>query len=142
MHLPLGLYWLTARRKDFDEDTAVIRHVELTADEPTGSVNFLIAPPETYFPKQMVHKPVLFRIVNGRGEPLGKASLEATWSSGTVLDSVKGVTSPDGLAALELIPGRQYVTLKHKGCPNDDERVDVATGPGIDGSKLVMECKR
>jgi len=140
LHLPLGLYWLTARRKDFDEDTAVIRHVELTADEPTGTVNFLMVPPETYFPKQMLHKPVLLRVVNSRGEPLESTNLEITWSSGTVLDNVKGVTSADGLAFFELLPGRQYITLKHKGCPKDDEHVDVASGPGIDGSALVMEC--
>ena len=141
-HLPLGLYWVTVRRKDFDEDTTVFRHIVLTAEDPTGTINFLLTSPETYFPKQMVHKPVLVRVVDGTGLPLASVNLEITWSSGTVLDSVKGQTPNDGLAALELIPGRQYATLKHKGCSKDDERVDVAPGAGIDGFKLVMECRK
>lgn len=141
-HLPLGLYWVTVRRKDFDEDTTVFRHVVLTAEEPAGTINFLLTPPETFFPKQMLHKPVLFRVTDGTGQPLDNVALEITWSSGTVLDNVKGVTSRDGIAALELIPGRQYVTLKRKGCPKDEERVDVAPGAGIDGTSLVLECSK
>ena len=141
-HLPLGLYWITVRRTDFTEDTIVFRHLVLSSAEPAGTMDFLLTPPETYLPKQMLHKPMLFRVTDGAGAPLGNVSLESTWSSGTVLDSVKGRTSDDGTAALELIPGRNYVTLKRKGCPNDEERIDVASGPGIDGARIVLECSK
>lgn len=141
-HLPPGLYWATVRRRDFTEDTIVFRHVVLSSAEPAGTIDFLLTPPETYLPRQMLHKPVLFRVTDGAGAPLGNVSLEITWSSGTVLDNVKGRTSDDGTAALELIPGRNYVTLKRGGCPEDEERMDVAPGPGIDGSKIVLECSK
>ena len=102
----------------------------------------MLAPPETYLPRQMLHKPVLFRVTGSAGAGLGNVSLEITWSSGTVTDSVKGRTSDDGTAAVELIPGRNYVTLKRSGCPKDDERMDVAPGPGIDGFRVVYDCTK
>ena len=139
-HLPVSLYWVTVRRRDFTENTTVFRHLALTPSEPAGTIDFLLTPPETYEPKQMLHKPVLLRVTDGGGAPLGNVSLEITWSSGTVLDSVKGRTSDDGTAAVELIPGHNYVTLKRKGCPKDDERLDVSEGAGIDGFKLVSDC--
>ena len=141
-HLPPGLYWATVRRTDFTVDTIVFRHVVLSSAEPAGTLDFVLTPPETYLPKQMLHKPVLFRVTDGAGAGLGNVSLDVTWSSGTVLDSVKGRTSDDGTAALELIPGRNYVTFKRGGCPEDDERMDVAPGPGIDGFKVVFDCTK
>lgn len=141
-HLPPGLYWATVRRTDFKVDTIVFRHVVLSSAEPAGTIDFLLAPPETYLPGQMLHKPVLFRVTDGAGAGLGNVSLDITWSSGTVLDSVKSRTSDDGTAAVELIPGRNYVTLKRAGCPKDDERMDVAPGPGIDGFKVVFDCTK
>jgi hypothetical protein len=38
----------------------------------------------------------------------------------------------------ELLPGRNYLSLRRKGCPKQDERIDVAPGEGIDGFKLVL----
>ncbi|MHB8652475.1 MAG: carboxypeptidase regulatory-like domain-containing protein [Terriglobia bacterium] len=141
-HLPPGLYWATVRRTDFTVDTVVFRHVVLSSAEPAGTLDFVLTPPETYLPKQMLHKPVLFRVKDGAGAGLGNVSLDITWSSGTVLDSVTGRTSDDGTAAVELIPGRNYVSLKRGGCPEDDERMDVAPGPGIDGFKVVFDCTK
>jgi len=80
--------------------------------------------------------------VKSEGRPAGKVLLEVVWSSGTVLDNVKGETADDGIAALELLPGRNYVTLKQRGCPNQDARVDVAQGDGIDDSALTLDCSR
>lgn len=140
--LPSGFYWVTIRRKGATEDTAIFRHLILTPAEPTGSVNFVLTPPEIFEPKQVMHKPVLFLLVDGSGAPIGNVGLESTRSSGTVLDSVKGVTSSDGLVPMELIPGANYVTLKRHGCPKDDERINVAEGPGIDGFKIVFDCSK
>lgn len=140
--LPLGTYWITARGSNSTEDTTVFRHLVLTPASPAGTIEFLLATPETYEPKQMLHKPVLFRITDGGGNPLGNVSLEITWSSGTVLDSVKAKTGEDGVASVELIPGRNYVTVKRKGCPKEEERMDIAPGGGVDGFKIVSECTK
>ncbi len=141
-YLPFGLYWVTVRRKNSTEDTAVFRHFLLNAEDPSKTIEFVLQPPETYEPKRILHKPVLVRVVDSQGRPLDRVSFEITWSSGTVLDSVKGRTSQEGLAAVELIPGRNFVTLTRKGCPKQEQRVDIAEGDGIDGFKMTFDCPR
>jgi len=59
-----------------------------------------------------------------------------------VVDNVKGETGSDGTVALELIVGRNFVTLKRHGCPKQDERADVADGEGIDGFEFTLECTK
>jgi hypothetical protein len=140
--LPPGLYWVTARRDSATEDTAVFRHVELKPSEPSATQELVIIPQEIYEPRKMFHKPVLFRVSDSAGQPLDRVGLEATWSNGSVVDSVKGETGSDGAVALELIPGRNFVTLKRRGCPKQDERADVAAGPGIDGFQYTFECAK
>lgn len=142
IHLPLGTYWITIREMNSTEETTVFRHLDLIPSEPSGTIGFLLEPPEIYEPRQELRKPVLIRVTDGSGVPFANAGLDITWSSGTVLDSVKARTSEDGMAAVELIPGRNYVTVTHKKCPKDDEREDVAAGPGIDGFKIVDECSK
>lgn len=142
VHLPPEWYWVTVRRAEATEDTVVFRHIILSPSEPAGTMDFLIPTPEIFEPKQVLHKPVLFRIVDRTGVPLNNVAMDITWSSGTVLDSVKAHTLDDGTAAVELIPGRCYVTLTRKGCPKDDERMDVAPGTGIDGFKMVFTCSK
>ena len=141
-NLPSGIYWVTIRRKNTTEDNAIFRHLTLTPAEPTGSIDFVLTSPEIFQPRQMMHKPVLILVADGSGGPLVGVALEVTWSSGTVLDSVKGVTATDGLVPLELIPGANYVTLKRHGCPKYDERINITEGPGIDDSKIVYDCSK
>jgi hypothetical protein len=140
-HLPLGLYWVTVRRPEADVDTSTFRHAELTSAAPAGTMEVLLLPPETYEPKQVLHKPVLLRIVNAAGLPRGGVILESTWSSGTVLDNVKGDTSANGTVTLNLIPGRNYLTLRQRGCPKQEQRVDVRPGSGMDDFRLTLECR-
>jgi Carboxypeptidase regulatory-like domain len=140
--LPPGTYWVTIRRKDASEDNAIFRHVTLTAGEPPGTVDFLLKTEEKFEPKQVLHKPVLIRVVDGSDAPLANVGLDITWSNGTVLDSVKGATASDGVVPVEVIPGANYVTLKRRGCPKDDERLNVAEGPGIDGFKMMFDCTK
>jgi len=141
-HLPLGLYWVTVRREDAEVDTVMFQHVELTTTNPAGALRLQLLPAETYEPKQMLHKPVLVRVTDNEGHPANKVTLEATWSSGTVLDNVKGQTSEDGTAVLDLIPGRNYLTLRQRGCSKQEARLDVAAGDGIDDFKLTLDCKK
>jgi hypothetical protein len=138
--LPPGTYWVTVRRSSFNEDTTVFRHVTLTASEPSGSIELVLYPPDIYEPRGILHKPVLLRVTDGRENPLSKVSYEVVWSSGKVLDTSRGETADDGTAALELIPGRNFVTLKRKGCPKQEHRMDVAPGGSVDGFKLALEC--
>jgi hypothetical protein len=142
-HLPLGAdYWLIVRRPEFSEDTTVFRHLSLTPAAPAGTIEFVLFPKEIYEPQYLLHKPVLFRVTDSAGRSLDKVSLEVIWSSGTVLEQVKGDTLEDGTVALELIPGRNFVTLRRRGCPKQEQRVEVTPGGGIDGFKLVLECAK
>jgi hypothetical protein len=140
-HLPAGVYWTTARYDTASVDTNAFLHVEVGGGQSTAEARLVILPTEIYEPKHMLHKPVLFRVMNSSGEPASGVGLEVTWSSGTVLDNVRGQTSEDGTVAVALIPGRNFVTLKRHHCPKQDERVDVAQGNGIDGFKLSLECR-
>jgi hypothetical protein len=141
-HLPWGLYWVTVRREHALEDTAVFQHAEITPAQPAATLQLVMEPPEIYEPQKVLHKPVLVRITGSSGQPLDKVGLEITWSNGPLLDNVKGETGRDGTLALELIAGRNFVTLKRKGCPKQEYRADVAAGDGIDGFKLVFECAK
>jgi hypothetical protein len=139
--LPPGLYWATARRDRSSVETAVFRHVELSAAEPASTVQLVMLPPEVYEAKQMLHKPALFRVTQGSGAAARGVVLEATWSSGTVLDNVKGESGEDGIVALELLPGRNFVSLKQRGCKKEDQLAEVAEGDGIDGFKFALDCR-
>ena len=140
--LPPGLYWVTARDEAANEDTAVFHHVELTSAAPRVSTDLVLYPPETYEAQKVLHKPVLFKVVGASGQAAEKVSLDATWSNGPVLDDVKAATGEDGVAVMELIPGRNFVTLKGRGCRDQQERADVVPGKGVDGFKLGFECER
>lgn len=140
--LPPGLYWVTARRAGSDVDTVVFRHMQLETPSSTGSVNLPFLPQEIYQPKQMLHKPVLLRVMESAGRPADGVSLDITWSSGTVLDNVRTSTADDGTAAVELLPGRNYVALKRRGCPKNEQWIDVVQGDGIDDAKLTLDCSR
>jgi Carboxypeptidase regulatory-like domain len=141
-HLPFGFYWVTARRRVSPEDATVLRHVTPTPGGPEEEVQLVQLQPEVHHPSQLLHKPVLFRVFDSQDKPAGGVALDDTWSTGTVSDQVKGQTNEDGSAALELIPGRNFVTLARKGCAKQDERVDVAPGVGIDGFKLAFDCNK
>jgi hypothetical protein len=141
-NLPPGLYWVTARRNGATEDTAVFRHVQLTPSELSATQELVVIPQEIYEPQKMLHKPVLFRVTDSAGRPLDRVGLEATWANGSVVGNIKGETGSDGAVALELIPGRNFVTLKRHGCPKQEERADVAAGWGIDGFGYTLECRK
>jgi hypothetical protein len=140
--LPPGKYWVTVRRAGSNEDTTVFRHVVLTANEPTGSIDFVLYPTDIYEPRGILHKPVIMLVTDGQENPQDRVSFEVVWSSGKVLDTSRGETDRDGTAALELIPGRNFVTLKRKGCPKQEHRMDVTPGGGVDGFKLAFECAK
>ncbi|MBZ5670232.1 MAG: carboxypeptidase-like regulatory domain-containing protein [Acidobacteriia bacterium] len=141
-HLPLGLYWVTARHEGATADTAVFQHVELTSATPRAGTQLVLYPPEIYEPQKVLHKPVLFKIVDTSGQPADKVTLDATWANGSVLDDVKAATADDGMAVMELIPGRNFVALKRRGCHEQQERADVAPGEGADSFKLVFDCPK
>jgi hypothetical protein len=140
--LPPGLYWVTARHKYAGHDTAVFRHVDLTNSQPSATQDVILIPQEIYEPQKMLHKPVLFRITDNAGAPLDRVGIEATFSNGELVENVKGETGTDGAVALSLIPGRNFVALKRKGCPKQDERADVAPGDGIGAFAFTFDCAK
>ena len=97
-------------------------------------------PPDVFKGEQMLHKPVLFRVFDEAGRPFREVVLEISFMNGTVVEDKKLKVADDGTAATDLIPGRNYVTLKRRGCPSQVQRVDVAPGDGIDAFKLVTDC--
>ena len=126
-------------------DTNAFLHVELSAGQSTAEARLVILPTEIYEPKHLLHKPVLFRIMNSSGEPASGVGLEVTWSSGTVLDNVRGQTSEDGAAALALVSAGGWFIARLKGpsawiyavIVDEDERscgivddVELSGGPG------------
>ncbi len=141
-HLPLVLYWVTGRQEGATEDTVTYRHQDLTRSAPSGDVQLVFYPEEITDAKKLVHKPVLIRVVDPQGKPEGGIELDATFSNGDIVDDVKAASDPDGTAMMELLPGREAVSLKKHGCAEQVERADVVPGSGTDGFKFVFECAR
>ena len=139
--LPLGTYWVTVRRPTFTEDTVVFRHTLLTPAAPFGTIDFVLYPPDIYEARHLLHKPVIILVADEQGRPLGNVRYEIAWSNGRILENVKGDTGEDGTATCELIPGRSFVTLKRRGCTREDNRMDLAPGPGVDAFKLGFDCE-
>ncbi|MBZ5544026.1 MAG: hypothetical protein LAO07_10140 [Acidobacteriia bacterium] len=75
-------------------------------------------------------------------DPLGKVRCEIVWTNGAVIENVKGETADDGLISLELIPGPNFLTLRQRGCPTQDQRLVVPQEGGIDGFSLQLECEK
>ncbi len=140
--LPPATYFVVGMRPDFTEETAVFKSAAPSAADPAATLDLVMVPLEIYESQKLLHKPVLFWVADQAGQALGNVQLEITWSNGTVLDNVKGETGQDGIAALALLPGRNFVSLRRRGCPKQDDRADVAPGTGVDGFKLIYDCGR
>jgi hypothetical protein len=140
-NLPWGLYWVVIRRRDYPENTVLFRHITLSEQEADGTMDFLMLPGEIYEARELLHKPVLFRVIDSEDRPLDNVRLEIVWSSGRVLETLKEDMADDGTGALQLLPGRNYVTLTRHGCRKQEQRVDVAEGGGIDGFLLHYDCE-
>lgn len=138
--LPMALYWVTGRREDATEDTVTFRHEELTSSTPSVNTQLAFFPPEIYEAKKLVHKPVLLRVFDAGGQPAGGIELDAVFSNGEVIDDVKAVTGDDGMATMELLPGRNSFSLKRRGCAEQPGRADIAPGVGADYFKFVFDC--
>jgi hypothetical protein len=139
-HLPAGFYWVTSRLEHAAYDTTVFRHVELTPEEPESKVDLVYIAPEAFKGEQMFHKPVLFRVFDDAGHPFGEATLEISFTNGTVIEDKKLKVADDGTSATELIFGSNIVTLKRRGCGPQDQRVEVPPDDGIEAFKLVTDC--
>jgi hypothetical protein len=140
--LPPGFYWVTARRHRATEATVVFRHVELTSSTPSLTQQLVLISEEVYEPKKMLHKPVLFRVTDNAGTPMDRIDIDVTYANGDLVDNVKGQTGKDGMVALTIIPGRNFVTLKRHGCPTQDERADVVPGGGIAAFQFAFSCAK
>lgn len=136
-----GKYWVTVRRPAIPEDTTVFRHVFITSEQPEGTIDFHLTRREIYDAKELLHKPVLLRVTDSSGQALENVNVEIVYSTGTVVEKLRERTEADGLLALELIPGRNFVTLKRGGCQKLERRLDVQEGAGVDAFHFEMECR-
>lgn len=141
-HLPLGRYWITVRDASSSRDTSVFRLVDLKQDSSPTIVQIMMLPVEVNKSDRLLHKPVLFHIVDNRGRPLANVKLAILLTAENVIENVKAQTKEDGFAAVNLIPGLNLVTLRHHGCKKVLRQADVAHGPGVDGFKFVFDCAR
>jgi Carboxypeptidase regulatory-like domain len=141
-HLAWGRYWITVREPGATEDATVFRHVDISAAASHATPQIMMLPVEVSESKQLLHKPVLFRIVDASGRALAGVKIAIVWSNGTSVEDAKTATNEEGLAQMSLIPGRNFVTLQRHGCGREDGRADVAPGTGVDGFKFVYECPR
>lgn len=139
-HLAPGRYWLAVRQPGADHDTSVFRHVELENSDSPATAEIMMVPVEINRTDRVLHKPVLFHIVDSKGHPLAKVRLAILYSSGGLVENLKAQTGEDGFAAISLIPGSNYLTLRMAGCKKEDRRLDVAPGPGVDGFKFTYDC--
>lgn len=140
--LPLGRYWVTVRRLGAAEDHSFFEHADLTASQPEARLHLILLDQEVYEARQMMRKPVLFRITDSGGNPVEDAELHILWSSGTVLDRIRTKLPESGLAVVNLIPGSNYVTIVKHHCQKEDRMADVAPGDGIDGFSFTFDCKK
>ena len=141
-HLPLGRYWIAVREPGSIHDTSVFRHLEVSQADSPATAEIMMLPVEINRADRLLHKPVLFHVVDGQGNPLAKVRLAFLWATGNVVENSKTETGEDGFAAISLIPGTNLVTLRQKGCKDEDRRADVAQGPGVDGFEYAYDCSR
>jgi hypothetical protein len=138
--LPPGRYWLTVRQPGSDHDTSVFRHVDVEQAGSPATVEIMMLPVEINRADRLLHKPVLYHIVDNEGHPLAKVRIAILYSAGNVVENLKVQTGDDGFAAVSLIPGTIYVTLQTAGCKKENRRADVVPGPGVDGFKFTYDC--
>lgn len=138
--LPPGRYWLAVRSPGSEHDTSVFRRIEVGESGSPATADIMMLPLEPNQPDRLLHKPVLYHIVDSQGHPLANGRIEILYSAGNVVENQKAQTGDDGFAALSSIPGSIYVTLQTAGCKKEDRRADVAPGPGVDGFKFSYDC--
>lgn len=139
-HLASGRYWVAVRELGATEDTTVYRHFDLRGSAGHASAQLMMLPVETNDPKQQLHKPVLFRIVDNSGHALAGVTLSILWAPGTAVENTKAVTNEEGFATANLLPGRNFVTISRHGCSSEERRADVEPGLGVNGFEFAYNC--
>lgn len=140
--LPLGHYWITVRNPGSSRDTSVFRLIDLNQVNRPATTRIMMLPVGNNKADRLLHKPVLFHIVDSKGHPLANVKLAILRTTGDIIQNVKATTKEDGFVAVNLIPGLNLVTLKLHGCKNEQRQADVAHSPGVDGFKFVFDCKK
>ena len=139
--LPFGRYWVTVRPAGADVNTGFFEHAEVTAARPEARLHLVTLQEDVYQAKQMLHKPVFFRIRDAAGDPQPGAELEILWDDGTVLSNVKIKADDAGLAEAGLIPGSNYVTVRKHGCDKKETVANIPEGNGVAVFPLTIDCK-
>lgn len=141
-HLRLGRYWVSVRDPGSSHDTSVFRLIDLKQADQPATARIMLLPVEADKADRLLHKPVLFHIVDNKGLPLADIRLVILLTTGNVIENVKSQTKEDGFTAVSLIPGLNLVTLRRHGCKDEQRQADVSQGPGVDGFKFVFDCAK
>jgi hypothetical protein len=139
--LPLGTYWVTVREVGSTQAVGMFEHATLTARKPEAVLKLLFAREEVSDAKNLMHKPVFFRVTDSADDPVEDAILDDTWSNGPVMEDLKGRTNSNGVVVMEVLPGGNYISIKKKGCQSQDQRADVSDDIGVDGFKFIFDCE-
>jgi hypothetical protein len=142
-HLPYGRYWVTVRTPGANFNTGFFEHADISPSQAAATLRLIMLNPEDGDDaKEILHKPVLFRVRDNAGNPVAGADLKILWSNGPIMETLKAETNEDGLAEINLIAGSNYVTIRKRGCPNQDEMANVDAGTGIDGFVMTFSCQK
>lgn len=139
-YLAAGSYWLTVRQPGSRRDTSVYREVDIKQPNAKAEVQIMMLPVRINKADRLLHKPVLFHIVDNQNHPLAKVRLEILHSSEDVIETVKGQTGENGFAAISLIPGTNYATMQMTGCKKEQRTASILPGGGVDGFQFVFDC--
>ncbi len=141
-HLPWGLYWTFASGQDGRTENRVYRHAVLKPSTPRARLHLMLIPKHAYNTKRLLHKPVLLRVVNASGQPLDGIHIEDLFANGRVVEKLQSQTASDGTAVLSLIPGRNFITLRRRGCHSEERLADVAYHGRVSGYQYKFRCRK
>jgi Carboxypeptidase regulatory-like domain len=141
-HLPFGTYWVSVWQLGSTQAGGMYEHATLSAARPEASLKLLYESDDTDDAKKMLHKPVIFRVTDSSGQPVDDVLLDDTWSNGPVMQDLKARTNANGMAVMDVIPGSNYLSIKAKGCKEQDVRSEVSDDVGVGGFNLTYDCGR
>lgn len=140
--LAWGFYWVTVRRPEERAASEVFQHAVLSEKSPSADVDLMLLPSAAYQPKQFLHKPILLQLVDKNGHPVEGVEAQVVFSNGAVVESLKANTGSDGVAEFEVIPGSNFLSIKQRGCEDENRRMDVEQGGGVDGFQFELSCQQ
>jgi hypothetical protein len=141
-NLPWGLYWVFAHDLRGRAENLAFRHAVLKPADPTAHIRLMLLPKRVYQAKRLLHEPVLLRVVSRSGGPLGGVQVESLFDNERVVEKLQGRTAQDGAVGLALIPGRNIITLRQRGCRDEERLIEVPEHRGVSAFEIKFHCRK